>query len=200
MKIGGTRQSARRFMAAIHTVNKMARDLGEFSAEIERLRRSGRARPAVGQPVAFASCRDPRDRFEFNYPSEWKRLEGEATAFISPRGTLFVRADVTPQGADPWDALSQAILSPGGVFKVRSRTEGLPKQAHGEIVSGSARFRWDGTALPSVGGTAILSLGSALAPPRSATVARYERKLLEAVRRSFKVLPAGVDPGPADRP
>lgn len=175
--------------AGLSSARQMARLLQEMDRDFHRLSRLRRAPAPLGPPKSFVRFHDPAARFELGYPAEWRMREDGGLHVWSTRMGSFARVDVVPGGSDFWSNLERAVRADHGEFALLRVREGPPARARGEIRIKGLRISWDGTAYRLGGVRVILTLGNVLNPARSATLERYEDKVLEAIRRSFRLGP-----------
>ena len=174
---------------ALAAARNMARQLRELDLAFSGISRYRRAPIPIGPPKSFACYRDPGERFEFGHPAEWKRREDGGIQVGSPRMGSFARVDVVPREADFWADLEKAVLLERGEFRVDAVRKGPPARARGGIRLAGLRFDWDGTAYRLGEVNVILTLGNVVDSHRSRTLETYEDKVLEAIRRSFRLGP-----------
>ena len=182
-------------MFGIAYARQMVRLLNDLDRDFYRLPRLRRGPIPVGSPKSFVRYHDPAARFELGYPAEWKLREDGDVHVSSHRMGSFARVDVVPKEADFWSNLERAVRLEAGEFGLDAVRKGPPERARGEIRMKGLRFSWDGTAYRLHDLNVILTLGNVVAAGRSRAVELYEDKVLEAIRRSFKLGPGLRRPG-----
>lgn len=177
------------FAAMIHAVNRAVRDAAAAATLLDATRRSRGPRIPVGRPSSFLAHRDPRGRFEFHCPSEWDvRIEEGVTAVSTRLGT-FARVDVLPAGVDVWGELKREMVAAGGDLTLDARQPRSADHARGKVTLGESRYALNGYRHRVGEESVVLSLGNVIDGRRGQGVERYEDRILEAVRREFRILP-----------
>ena len=135
----------------------------------------------LGQPVKFATWRDPLNRFELGYPQAWRLEAGPAVAVNSTRLASFARVDVFPRPELPWTEF-QAALAGLGTLTIRKATL---ERLSGTLEIGGKRFDLRARAYVRGSETLVLTTGG---DADGGPLRNYETQVLAAIRRVFRIL------------
>lgn len=172
--------------ALLQAMKQVARDSGELSEIAKGKPRPGVAKPST--PARFSVYRDPKGRFELRYPTSWECLGAEGVLVRSPKIATFVRVDVVPGAPIRWLDLEEAVQKAGGEITIEKHLKGPPKQVRGKLQMGGTRFGWNAYAYEQKTDTIVLFTANVIDAGRSRAIERYEDRVLEGIRREFKVL------------
>lgn len=177
------------WFAIMDALKRSARDLKELEGLApKRLARGASAAP--GHPAKFATYRDPNGKFELAYPAQWELQAGSGVFVRSKKLSTFAGVEVQSASSTPWKDLEAAVAKSGGSLDVQKREAGPPKHLRGTLQLGPTRFSWNAYAYERGDETVTLSMGNVIDVERGTKIERYEDKVLEAIRREFRVTAA----------
>jgi hypothetical protein len=140
-----------------------------------------------GQPSKFATYRDPRGRFEFDYPLGWTLEVGDAVLVRSVRLASFARVDTIPLVDAPWPAFRELLARSGGQLSIEKEMVDPVRRLRGLLDWNGGRFALQARAYPL--GTEILVFSTAAGAASGAAFRRYEAQVRAALRRGFRLSP-----------
>lgn len=75
-----------------------------------------------------------------------------------------------------------------GEITIEKQVLGPPKQVRGKLQIGGTRFAWNAYAYEHKSETVVLFTANVVDSERSTKIERFEDKVLEGIRREFKIL------------
>jgi hypothetical protein len=139
-------------------------------------------------PKTFAIRKDAAGRYAICYPAQWQVDDWDGFLAVSPLFASFARVDVVDSDPTLWDDLGYEIERGGGKLKIEKRWKAYPEEVEGTLELASRKYRWSAWAYVTRDGAIVLALGDAVDPSRSRLIEKYERAILERIRRHFRVI------------
>ena len=173
-------------LIASQLLKQLLRDLGPCFPPRRRQRPDA---TAPRQPESFLRFEDAARRFELSYPSDWNASATPGFQATSPQTGTFARVDLLGPTVDLWRPMEIDFAPLGPRLSVRKRSLGSPERAEGELALPARRLAWTAVGW-TVGETKVaLLLGRVVSPRPRPTMAAYQKTILAAIRRHFKLGP-----------
>ena len=175
--------------AAVAFAQNMTRAMRQLDRDARALHRSRRRIIRPTRPKSFRSHYDRGGLFVLDVPSTWEVTVRRGILAVSRKIGSFARVDVLPKSESVWRQLIREMVRAGAKVSQRGGAKG--DRLRGQVRIGETLFDWDARRHVVGDKCVILSTGNVLDSRRGRTLEEYEDRILESIRRNFRVATKG---------